>query len=68
MYKINELRIALTSVQSAQDLWQKNLAQLERQYHISNPTLLVKSASVLLVVILLFFLADIIPSIDLQLG
>ena len=49
-------------------MWQTNLAQLERQYRITDPVLLVKSASVLVVVILLFFLANVIPRIQLELG
>ena len=60
--------LSVCSVQSAQDTWQANLAQLERQYCITNPLLLAKSAAVLLVVILLFFLADVLPSIHLELG
>ena len=62
------LSLSVCSVQSAQDTWQANLAQLERQYSITNPLLLAKSAAVLLVVILLFFLADVLPSIHLGLG
>ena len=49
-------------------MWQTNLAQLEKQYRITDPVLLVKSASVLAVVILLFFLASVIPGIELKLG
>lgn len=62
------LSLLSQSVQSAQDMWQKNLAQLEQQYRITNPLLLIKSASVLIVVILLFFLANVIPGVDLELG
>lgn len=56
------------TMQSAQDLWQKNLAELESKYRITNRVLLVKSAVVLTVVILLFFLSNIIPSFHLDLG
>ena len=56
------------SVQSAQDMWQNNLAQLEQQYSITDPSLLIRSVAVLLVVILLFFLASVIPGIELELG
>ena len=56
------------SVQSAQDLWQKNLAQLEQQYRITDRLLLAKCSAVLLVVIFLFFLANVIPGINLELG
>ena len=49
-------------------MWQRNLAHLEHQYHITNPPLLLKSSAVLLVVILLFFLANVIPGIELELG
>ena len=57
-----------TSMQSAQDLWQKNLAELESKYCITDKILLVKSSIVLLVVILLFFLSNLIPKIELDLG
>jgi Na+/H+ antiporter NhaD/arsenite permease-like protein len=71
--KANEVRNQLCreellSVQSATDMWQTNLAQLEKQYRITDPVLLVKSASVLVVVILLFFLASVIPGVELELG
>lgn len=49
-------------------MWQTNLAQLERQYHITDPLLLAKSGAVLVVVILLFFLANAIPGVQLELG
>lgn len=55
-------------MQSAQDLWQKHLTELEQQYRITNRILLVKSSAVLVVVILLFFLANTIPNVELELG
>ena len=60
--------VCACSVQSTHDLWQKNLAQLERQYRITNIPLLIKSSAVLVVVILLFFIANVIPGIELELG
>lgn len=57
-----------TTMQSAQDIWKKNLAALESKYCITDYLLLAKSSIVLLVVILLFFLSNIIPKIDLDLG
>lgn len=56
------------SMQSAMDLWQKNLSELEGKYRITNKILLTKSSIVLLVVILLFFLSNTIPSVELELG
>ena len=57
-----------TSMQSAQEIWKKNLAALESKYCITDYLLLAKSSIVLLVVILLFFLSNIIPKIELDLG
>ena len=56
------------SMQSAMDLWQKNLSELEGKYRITNKILLAKSSIVLLVVILLFFLSNTIPNVELELG
>ena len=56
------------SVRSAQDLWQRNLSELESKYHITNRVLLAKSSLVLLVAILLFFFSHTIPGIQLELG
>jgi Na+/H+ antiporter NhaD/arsenite permease-like protein len=56
------------SVRSAQDMWQENLAELEQQYRITDLPLLLKSSAVLMVVILLFFLANVFPGIELDLG
>ena len=56
------------SMQSAMDLWQKNLSELEGKYRITNKILLTKSSIVLLVVILLFFLSNTIPNVELELG
>jgi len=55
-------------MQSAMDLWQKNLSELERKYRITNKILLAKSSIVLVVVILLFFLSNTIPNVELDLG
>ena len=57
-----------TTMQSAQEIWKKNLADLESKYCITDYLLLAKSSVVLLVVILLFFLSNIIPKIELDLG
>ena len=57
-----------STMESAQDLWKRNLAELESKYCITDYLLLVKSSVVLLVVILLFFLSNIIPKIELDLG
>ena len=57
-----------TSMQSAQEIWKKNLAALESKYCITDYLLLGKSSIVLLVVILFFFLSNIIPKIELDLG
>ena len=62
------LFLSLYSMQSTKELWQQNLAKLEQQYAITNVPLLVKSSCVLFVVILLFFLANVIPSVKLELG
>ena len=53
---------------SSKDLWQKNLAELESKYRITNWVLLIKSTVVLVVVILMFFLSNIIPKVELELG
>ena len=55
-------------MQSAMDLWQRNLSELEQKYRITNKILLAKSSIVLLVVILLFFLSNTIPNVELDLG
>ena len=60
--------LAPPSMQSAMDLWQKNLSELEGKYRITNKILLAKSSIVLLVVILLFFLSNTIPNVELELG
>lgn len=57
-----------TSMQSAQEIWKRNLKELESKYCITNYLLLAKSSIVLLVVILLFFLSNLIPKIELELG
>ena len=57
-----------TTMQSSEDIWKKNLAELESKYCITDYVLLIKSSIVLLVVILLFFLSNIIPKIELDLG
>lgn len=56
------------NMQSSKDLWQKNLAELESKYRITNWVLLGKSASVLIVVIFMFFMSNIIPKVELELG
>lgn len=56
------------SMDSSKDMWQKNLAELESKYRITNWTLLIKSSVVLTVVILMFFLSHIIPNFELELG
>lgn len=55
-------------MQTALDLWQRNLAELEQKYRITNKVLLAKSSAVLLVVIILFFLSNTIPYMELELG
>ena len=57
-----------TTMQSAQEIWKKNLEVLESKYCITDRLLLAKSSIVLLVVILLFFLSNILPKIELDLG
>ena len=56
------------NMHSSKDLWQKNLAELESKYRITNWALLIKSSLVLVVVILMFFLSHIIPYVELELG
>lgn len=56
------------TMHSSNDMWQKNLAELESKYRITNWVLLIKSSSVLVVVILLFFLSHTIPSVELEIG
>ena len=53
---------------SSQDLWRKNLQELEGRYRITNYILLVKSVIVLVVVILMFFFSNFIPNFELNLG
>ena len=57
-----------TNMHSSKDLWQKNLAELESKYKITNWILLTKSSAVLLVVIFMFFMSNIIPKVELDLG
>lgn len=71
--KASEVRSQLaqevnSTAQSAQDMWQKNLTELESRYRISNWVLLVKSTLVLGVVILMFFISNLIPNVELDLG
>ena len=56
------------TMHSSKDMWQKNLAELESKYRITDWVLLVKSSLVLLVVILMFFLSNLIPRVELELG
>ena len=55
-------------MKSAKEIWQKNLAVLESKYRITDKVLLAKSTAVLAVVILLFFLSNTIPKVELELG
>ena len=71
--KASEVRSQLaqevnSTTQSAQDMWQKNLTELESRYRITNWVLLVKSTLVLMVVILMFFVSNLIPVVELDLG
>ena len=54
--------------QTSQDMWQKNLTELESKYRITNPVLLLKSSIVLFVVIILFFISNLLPGFELELG
>lgn len=56
------------TVHSSKDLWQKNLTELESKYRITNWLLLIKSTAVLVVVIFMFFMSNIIPKVELELG
>ena len=56
------------NVHSSKDFWQKNLAELESKYRITNWLLLIKSSVVLMVVIFMFFMSNIIPKVELELG
>ena len=55
-------------VDTSRDSWQKNLSELESKYRITNWVLFMKSSVVLVVVILMFFLSHIIPSVEIDLG
>ncbi len=57
-----------SKMDSSKDMWQNNLAILESKYKITNWVLLIKSVSVLAVVIILFFISNLIPNIELELG
>ncbi len=57
-----------STMDSSKDLWQKNLSELESKYRITDWVLLIKSAGVLVVVILMFFLSHVIPNFELDLG
>ena len=59
---------ATSKMDSSKDMWQKNLAVLESKYRITNWVLLIKSVSVLAVVIIFFFISNLIPNIELELG
>ena len=59
---------ANVTMHSSKDLWQKNLAELESKYRITDWILLIKSSAVLLVVIFMFFMSNILPKIELNLG
>lgn len=59
---------ATSSMHSSKDMWQKNLAELESKYRITNWVLLIKSSSVLVVVIFMFFMSHTLPSVELHLG
>lgn len=56
------------TMHSSKDLWQKNLSILESKYRITDWVLLVKSVIVLAVVIGMFFLSNLIPKVELNLG
>lgn len=56
------------TMHSSKDLWQKNLTELESKYRITNWPLLIKSSAVLGVVILMFFLSNLIPKVELEIG
>lgn len=73
MAKATEVRSQLAqevdnSSQSALGMWQKNLAELESRYRITNRMLLVKSSVVLFVVIVMFFISNLLPNFELELG
>ncbi len=73
MAKAAEVRIQLaqevdTTSQSALDMWQKNLTELESKYRITNRVLLIKSSVVLFVVIIMFFISNLLPNFELELG
>jgi hypothetical protein len=56
------------TVDTSEDMWQKNLSELESKYRITDWVLLIKSTVVLVIVILMFFLSHIIPSVELEIG
>lgn len=65
----NQLKQEATiTMHSSNDLWQKNLAELESKYRITDWILLIKSSAVLLVVIFMFFMSNILPKVELNLG
>ncbi len=73
MAKATEVRSQLAqevenTSQSAQDMWQKNLEELESRYRITDRVLLVKSTVVLFVVIVMFFISNLLPGFELELG
>ena len=56
------------TMHSSKDLWQKNLAELESKYRITNWRLLLKSSVVLAVVIFMFFMSHVLPKVEIELG
>ncbi len=73
MAKAAEVRTQLaqevdTTSQSVMDMWQKNLTELESKYRITNRVLLIKSTIVLFVVIVMFFISNLLPNFELELG
>ena len=66
--KITSFFFQISRQRSNMDIWQKNLMELEERYKISDYLLLIKSFSVLVVIIFLFFFSHFIPNIELELG
>lgn len=62
------LSLAPTSVLPTSELWRSRLPELEAKYTITDKNLLLRSSAVLLVVIVLFFVSNLIEQLQLDLG
>ena len=62
------LSLGPTSVLPTSELWRSRLPELEAKYTITDKNLLLRSSAVLLVVIVLFFVSNLIEALHLDLG